>query len=154
MTLSQQALEVAKTQIGQNEKPHGSNWGHPVQDYLASAGISYPASWCMAFLYWCHNKAAVQLGIDNPMVKTGGVLKQWQISKTQFSVKDLQPGDIFIQDHGGGLGHCGIIESIGGEVLHTIEGNTNINGSREGIAVETKTRPILDKKIIGYLRFH
>lgn len=156
MNLQQHALEVAITQIGQEEKPIGSNWGHPVQDYLASVDINFPASWCMAFLYWCFRKASLDLLIENPMIKSGGVLKEWDTNHFEYKIEPhsrLQPGDIFIQDHGGGLGHCGIIESIDGDTLHTIEANTNNNGSREGYAVERKTRPRTDPKIIGYLRY-
>lgn len=154
MTLSEKALEIAITQIGQDEKPHGSNWGSPVRDYLASVGITFPAAWCMSFLYWCHNGAAKSLGVPNSMFKTGGVLFQWQKSKAKFEAKNgLKSGDIFIQDHGGGLGHTGIIEAIEGDILHTVEGNTNNSGAREGISVERKTRSIKDHKIIGYLRF-
>ena len=60
-------------------------------------------------------------------------------------------GDIFIQDHGGGLGHCGIVESLGIGVVHTIDGNTNDTGSREGYEVIRKIRPL--HSIKGYLRY-
>lgn len=58
MTLQQQALKIAITQLGQHENPLGSNWGKPVQDYLKAVGIGFPASWCMAFVYWCFEQAA------------------------------------------------------------------------------------------------
>jgi len=48
--LSSKALEVAKTQLGVEESPRGSNWGFSVQVYLKSVGITFPASWCMAFV--------------------------------------------------------------------------------------------------------
>lgn len=141
------------------ENPKGSNWGHPVQDFLASVDLFFPASWCMAFMYWCFKDAAGQLGLQNPLVKTGGCLAQWhgQDPKHQVTVLKLaQPGDIFIMDHGHGVGHTGIIEDtviVGGQlVLHTIEGNTNDTGSREGYEVIRKTRKAA-APIIGYLRF-
>lgn len=153
MTLQEKALEVAATQLGQHEEPLGSNWGHPVQDYLASVGINFPASWCMAFVYWSFNKAAGQLGVPNTLVKTGGVLHAWQDGNNikYHAVKDPQPGDIFIMDHGHGLGHTGIVEKVDENFVYTIEGNTNDSGSREGIEVTRKQRP--RKKIIGYLRY-
>lgn len=158
MTLQESALQVAITQIGKEENPIGSNWGHPVQDYLASVGIHFPASWCASFMYWCFDHAAGQLGMPNPLFKTGAVLALWNNGGTHkifppaYAIS-LNEGDIFIQDHGGGLGHCGIIESIEGDTLHTIEGNTNTDGSRNGYAVERKTRSRTDPKIIGYLRY-
>ena len=49
-SLSDKVVKVAITQVGKQEKPLGSNWGIPVQDYLKSVGITHPASWCMAFV--------------------------------------------------------------------------------------------------------
>lgn len=151
--LAQKALEIASTQVGEQEKPLGSNWGHPVQDYLASVGIHTPASWCMSLMYWCFNQASIILNKVNPLFKTGGCLYQFQKSKAAHYQKIPAIGDMFIMDEGHGLGHTGIIESIDGNNLHTIEGNTSENGSREGIAVQRKIRLITDPKIAGYLRF-
>ncbi|MBB5436911.1 hypothetical protein HDC92_000575 [Pedobacter sp. AK017] len=38
------------------------------------------------------------------------------------------------------LGHCGMIERVQGSLVFSIEGNTNVNGSREGDAVMRKAR--------------
>lgn len=155
MEIKELALEVAITQLDKQEDPKGSNWGHPVQDYLKSVGIGFPASWCMAFLYWCFDSASKTLGMSNPMFKTGGVLAQWNNRKENQLPKeyhDLQPGDIFIMDFGKGLGHTGIIEKIENGILQTIEGNTNDTGSREGYEVCRRTREQLKMK--GFLRFH
>lgn len=153
--LSDRALEIAISQVGKEENPRGSNWGKasdPVPEYLASVGINFPASWCMAFMYWCYGKAADNLGLINPMFKTGGVLTGWG-SRPRSQVKLPKPGDVFIMDLGHGLGHTGIIEKIDEDgTLHTIEGNTNDTGSREGYEVARKVRHN-QKPIIGYLRF-
>ncbi len=88
----------------------------------------------MAFIYWCCQQA---YGKDNPLVKTGGVLRQWNEIKPIYKfVKDPQPGDIGIMDFGKGLGHTFFIESVKGDTLFTIEGNaTTVSGSREGFEV-------------------
>ena len=166
--LSDATLAVAISQIGQKENPLGSNWGHPVQDYLASVGIHFPASWCMAFLFWCTDQAVKQLvaagtavwipGLQtyNPLAVTGGVLNQWKTIRPDYKVQPgeaPQAGDIFIMDLGSGLGHTGIVESVDADgTLHTIEGNTNDTGSREGIEVDRKIRHN-QHPIIGYIRF-
>jgi hypothetical protein len=109
----------------------------------------------MAFVYWCFDKAAHNLGLENPLKKTGGVLAEWANTKEDHRITNLsfgQPGDIFIMDFGKGLGHTGIIESVNADgSFNTIEGNTNNNGSREGIAVERKIRKP-GKPIIGLIR--
>lgn len=151
MTLQEKALQIAIGEIGQEEKPRGSNWGEPVKSYLATVGINFPASWCMAFLVWCFTKASTELNVPNSAKKTGGVLDAWNKAKAKYGVTSPQPGDIFIQDHGHGLGHTGIVERVDGDMLHTIEGNTNDTGSREGYEVCRRTRK--KSSVIGYLRY-
>lgn len=149
--LSNKALEIAKSQIGAEEHPRGSNWGEPVISYLKSVGINFPAAWCMAFVYWCFKEAAKQLSVENPLYKTGGVLSQYKYRKAN-AVKDPQPGDIFIIDYGKGLGHTGIVVGVNNnQTIDTIEGNTNDTGSREGYEVCRKNRPV--GRIKTYLRF-
>lgn len=149
--ISDKALQIAVSQIGNEEHPRGSNWGEPVKTYLKSVSITFPAAWCMAFVYWCFNEAAKQLGLVNPMHKTGGVLAQYKYRKVN-AVNSPQPGDVFIMDYGGGLGHTGIVERVNDDgTVDTIEGNTNDTGSREGYEVCRKVRP--KGKIKAYLRF-
>lgn len=148
MSISKSALKIAATQVGQTEKPLGSNWGTPVKDYLKSVGIDFPAAWCMAFVYWCFDQAAPG---KNPLIKTAGVLSAWNKADKKYRVTQPQPGDIFIMDFGKGLGHTGIVEKADDTFIYTIEGNTNDSGSREGIMVTRKQRP--KKKIKGYLRY-
>lgn len=148
--LSDKAIEVAITQLDKQEDPRGSNWGEPVKTYLHSVGIDFPASWCMAFVYWCFNEASKQIGTVNPLLKTGGVLRAWNESLSHHVLMP-QPGDIFIIDFGKGLGHTGIVETVEEDLIHTIEGNTNDTGSREGYEVCRRTRQ--KTKIKGYLRY-
>lgn len=141
--LAKKAIEIAITQIGQEEKPRGSNWGHPVSDYLAVVGINFPASWCMAFVQWCLKGAAEAIGEHTiPIYKSGGVLNVYNHTDPSHIFHAPEPGDIFIQDHGHGLGHTGFVEGIAGEYINTIEGNTNDTGSREGYEVCRKRRLI------------
>lgn len=151
--LAQKALDTAIMQIGKEEKPRGSNWGEPVKTYLARVGITFPASWCMSFVYYCFDEAVKQFPARiNPLIRTAGVLNAWSKAAVKYRVIDAaQPGDIFIMDFGEGLGHTGIVETIQNGMLHTIEGNTNDTGGREGYEVCRRVRD--PKKIKGYLRY-
>lgn len=151
--LAQKALDIARSQVGEEEHPRGSNWGHPVQDYLARVGIAFPASWCMSFMYWSFDEAVKSLkNRANPLIRTGGVLNAWNKAAVKYRVSgEPQEGDIFIMDLGHGLGHTGIIETIQNGMLHTIEGNTNDSGSREGFEVCRRVRE--PNKMKGYLRY-
>ena len=142
--MSKKVVEIAAAQVGVSEHPRGSNKGPEVDQYLRSVGINFPAPWCAAFVVWCHDKAGVTI------TRTGGVLDMWNRSPTN-RVSDPQPGDVIILDYGKGNGHTGIVESVAGGVVNTIEGNTNDEGSREGYEVARRTRKI--SSIRGFLRF-
>lgn len=149
MTLALKALEVAKAQLGKQEIPKGSNAGPDVEKYLKSVGLGPGYSWCMALVYWCTNEAADSLKLTNPLIRTGGVMRQWN-ENTKLRVAVPRAGDVFIMDFGKGLGHTGFIERVDGTALYTIEGNTNDDGSREGYEVCRRTRQM--NKCKGFLR--
>jgi CHAP domain len=151
-TLSTKALEIALTQEGNHENPKGSNWGHPVQDYLASVGINFPAAWCAAFCHWCFDQAAKELGVKNPIYKTGGVIAQLMHSK-KYLAKPPQAGDLGIMEFSGGKGHMFFVVDANPKIgtITTLEGNSNDDGSREGWEVVKRTRRI--DTIHAFLRF-
>lgn len=151
MTLKEQALQQAITQIDKQEIPRGSNWGPDVKAYLNSVGINFPASWCMAFVYWCFKTAAIELNITNTAIKTGGVLAAWNKASKTSKASIPSIGSVFIMDFGKGLGHTGIVEKFDDEFIYTIEGNTNDTGSREGYEVCRRKRA--RKTIKGYINY-
>lgn len=139
----QKVIEIANSQIGQLEDPLGSNKGPMVNEYLKSIGLQGGYAWCMAFVYWCFEEAAKQVLVKNPLVKTGGCLNQWNKTNQLKILKNdatnnpnlIVPGAVFIISYSNGLGHTGIVESVQGGYITTIEGNTNNSSSREGIGV-------------------
>jgi hypothetical protein len=145
------------------EVPRNSNRGPEVERYLASTGTPPGNSWCCAFVYWCFNEAAQNMGRANPMPKTAGCLDHWQRAKAKGvrCVAAAQAGEnpalvesgmVFVMDHGAGLGHTGLVEKVNGAVITTIEGNTDASKSREGGGVYRLTRQIADinKGFIDY----
>jgi peptidoglycan hydrolase-like protein with peptidoglycan-binding domain len=156
------ALVKAISQINVTEKPRGSNRGPEVDEYLRSVGLNPAAgnfSWCAAFVYWCFQSAATSIKVPNPLIKSAGVLNHWNRAKCLKIAKAVAinqpekiiPGSIFIIDHGSGLGHTGIVESVNGGNLVTIEGNTNTGLSREGYGVFRLTRRKLPEINKGFL---
>ena len=75
--LAQAALRHAQEQVGVSEEPPGSNMGDEVEGYLSSVGLNGGAAWCAAFVYWCVEKAAAELGSANCLPKTGLVMGMW-----------------------------------------------------------------------------
>jgi hypothetical protein len=145
------ALNVAQSQIGTQEIPRGSNAGPQVELYLKSVGLAKGYPWCMAFIYWCHQQVSQAQGLKNPLIKTGGVLRQYNEMPAKNKHSTPQVGDVFIMDFGAGIGHTGfVLEVLPNGEIKTIEGNTNQNGSREGYQVCIRTRK--QKTIKAFLR--
>jgi hypothetical protein len=147
--LQAKTLEIAAREIGIMESPLGSNRGPKVDEYLRYAGLN-PATgsyaWCAAFASWCFGQASTSLSVADPAPKTAGALDFWnragsmklhRVSPTEATANPnlVTPGMVFILSTGGGHGHVGLVEKVQGVVLTTIEGNTNDNGSRDGIGV-------------------
>jgi hypothetical protein len=137
-------IEIAETQIGVQEIPKGSNKGEQVEDYLKVVGLPGGYAWCMAFVQWCFKHSELNF----PFV-SAGVLSVWAHT-TAFHYTDPQPGDVFVMEFGHGTGHTGFVESIEGDNIHTIEGNTDTDGSREGFEVAKRIRN--KHSILGYIR--
>jgi peptidoglycan hydrolase-like protein with peptidoglycan-binding domain len=172
-TLMLHALAVAGTQVGQMEVPPGSNRGPMVDEYLDAVGIP-PAQgtaadrfWCMAFVYWTFKTAAASLGVPNPLPKTASCAGHWKRAQNipgavritrQAAFADvslIKPGLIAILDFGGGAGHTFIVERMldSGRIA-TIEGNTNNDGSNNGVGVfRLDRRKLSDKSIVGFVDY-
>ena len=155
-------LRVARSYVGQQEEPPGSNWGPPdsiARRSLAFVGITGPDSWCAAFVCLCIAEA------------NGGALPRWftpsagalQLFARNYAyrvpLRSLAPEDIVIYDHGGGHGHVDIVESTTRVsdadwfAFTTIGGNTSKGGSRQGTGVfDGIYRRSDDKQIHGALR--
>ena len=138
-------LELAASQLGIVEQKNNS--GPEVEKYLASVGLGKGYPWCMAFVYWCCQQAGVK-----GLIKTGGVLRQWNEVDKLAKKKIPQVGDIFIMDHGGGKGHTGFVKSVNlqNKVFTTIEGNSDASGSRTGGSVCSNQRKF--STCVGFIR--
>lgn len=162
VSLATLALQIAQGQLGQREKPMGSNRGPMIDQYLAAVGLNPGYAWCQAFVYWCYLQAAEQLNISNPVVRTAGVLNCWNKTAIQFkltkieALKDtslIHPGCQFILNYGKGMGHTGIVERVKGQTIYTVEGNSNSDGSREGYAVVRQKRNINSALLAGFIKY-
>jgi hypothetical protein len=165
--LLSRVVKVAADEVGVREAPPGSNRGPRVDEYLRAVGLRPEGgsfAWCAAFVYWCFERGARGLGRANPLPRTAGVLDHWrragQAGTARLAAPAatadpalVRPGMVFVQDFGGGKGHTGLVESVQGGRIVTLEGNTNDEGSREGIGVFRRTgRKILtiNKGFIDY----
>lgn len=162
-----EVLKIASSQVGVVENPLGSNRGKEVDAYIWSVGLNPTTgnfAWCVAFLYWCFEQASTTLKVTNPAVKTAGVHSHWnragamdipritpQEAEEDYTL--IKPGLVFCMDRGAGLGHAGIIESVQGGQLVTIEGNTNSAGFRNGIGVFRQKFRTIDDVDLGFVDY-
>ena len=145
--ISNTIVEIAKSQIGVQEHPLGSNSGKEVNTYLRSVGLKPGNFWCMAFVFWVYDETCKRMKIANPLKVTGGVLSQWNLVKNAVKASNKEShlivkGAIFIMKFSGGKGHTGIVESVDGGYVNTIEGNTDSEGGRDGHGVYRRRRKI------------
>ncbi|MDH7444125.1 peptidoglycan-binding protein [Aquimarina sp. 2201CG14-23] len=156
-------VEVAENHLKQHpfelDIQGQSNSGPWVRSYMDGHDGS-PWFWCMGFAQAILDQASSALGKNfktlmpltyscDTVGNTGlekGLLSRYQKIRKDPSI--IKPGDIFlIQKSRLDWTHTGIITSIDGDVIETIEGNTNHQGSRNGIAVMKRTRSYRRSKI-------
>ncbi|MBW1297380.1 peptidoglycan-binding protein [Aquimarina litoralis] len=116
--------------------------------------------WCMGFAQAILDQAASALGKNfktlmpltyscDTVGNTG--LEKSLLSRYQKIRQDptiIKPGDIFlIQKSRLDWTHTGVIIAVDDDVIETIEGNTNHQGSRNGVAVMKRTRSFRRSKI-------
>ncbi|WP_081653138.1 peptidoglycan-binding protein [Paraburkholderia graminis] len=168
-----QAIATAASQEGQMEEPKGQNKGGMVDEYLRAAGldpnVGTPDSrpWCMCFVFWVFQQASKQLTRGNPVPKTASCHHHWDAAADlpgvhRIAAKEaledrslVKPGLVFVLDFGGGQGHTGIVETLlPGGPLQTIEGNSNRDGSRNGVGVfRLKRRKLSDAELKGFIDY-
>lgn len=141
-TLVEKAVQIALAENGVREEPPNSNRGPKVDQYNAASGAGNGGLWCMSFVYWAFQQAAAQTGQAHPMPKTAycPYLLSWAQERNKL-VTTPQRGDIFLlkglRDGKPSVIHTGIVT---GGSINTVEGNTNNDGSANGIGVFTRTR--------------
>lgn len=154
-------VRVATHEIG-IEEVDGTNCGPRVDDYKACTNLppheSWP--WCAAFVDFCVKAAMEAMGIKEtagfkrPTTAGAWDLENWSRKQdnTTSTKKphggDIQAGDIVIFT----FSHVGIaISAPKNGFVETIEGNSDLQGSREGGAVGRHTRKL--SQIRSRIRF-
>lgn len=136
-----------------------SNTGPWVRAYMdGNEGTSW--YWCMGFAQMIIDQAAslqgknfknlMPLSYSCDTIGTTGlqkkILTRYQTARSNPSL--IKPGDLFLlQKSTYDWYHTGIVINVHGDVIETIEGNTNSDGSSNGNAVLNKIRNFKQSKI-------
>jgi hypothetical protein len=138
----QDVLKTARGQLGfQEKKGNRTKFG----DWYGADG----QPWCAMFLSWAFAQAGHPLPDAQSANGFAQVRTGWAYAKKHDRITwKPQPGDIFLIRSSGQKGHTGLVVSVDYDrngkatAVHTIEGNTNAAGRREGTSVLEKTRSV------------
>lgn len=138
-------LARAATQIGIGETPPRSNRNKFTDWY----GIG-PAQWCDIFVSWVGNQSGAADIIGRFAYTPSHA--NWFKKAGRWHTKAPRAGDVVFFDFGlGRISHVGFVEKVlSNGTLQTIEGNTDVSGSRTGGKVMRKHRPLTH--VVGYGR--
>jgi hypothetical protein len=142
--------DIAEKYIGQTEVKNNMGFENPdFEEKMSVIGWRPSYQWCALFseLVWfeAFQGNEEMLKIIKKNCSAGAVKTFENFHKIGMTSEIPTVGAIVIwQSHKKGLpqwtGHAGIVTKVNKENFVSIEGNTNDNGSREGIMVAEKTR--------------
>ena len=160
-------IATATAEANKGVREVGKNAGPDVEKYLHCLGMTKGSPWCAAFVSWC---VMTSRGLPKPPKWcSGSAVSLFQMSgKNAVKVtpvdadykSKVKPGYIWsrAQDATAAAaarkgswcqGHTGIVVAVDAMGFHTIEGNTNAAGSREGDGVYRKLHKWSDAELIG-----
>ena len=162
-------IATATAEANKGVREVGKNAGPDVEKYLHCVGMTKGSPWCAAFVSWC---VMTSRGLAKPPKWcSGSAVSLFQMSRNsktcvyvvptemEYQAK-VKPGYIWsrAQDATAAAaarkgswcqGHTGIVVAVDAIGFHTIEGNTNAAGSREGDGVYRKLHKWSDAELIG-----
>jgi hypothetical protein len=161
--LVSEMIRIATGEVGVREVDN-TNCGVRVDEYKAATWLNPKKGWpwCAAFVCWVIREALASSGTKQTKTfkrpRTAGAwdFENWSIDQDSTTwlrrspAGDILPGDIVMFT----FSHIGIAVSAPDDKgnLTTVEGNTDIAGSREGGGVYLKTRNL--SKIRSRIRFN
>ena len=153
--ISAEIIKVAKSYVGQLEKPKNSGFINPeFEAEMIENGFSVGDSWCAIFakLVWRKayekNNANLHFAINELFNKSAvATFRNFEKSKLFGATKTPEPGALVVwQNYHDGkpqwTGHIAIFKDyINGKII-TIDGNSNEQGVRNGDRVIERARAI------------
>lgn len=113
--------------------------------------------WCVAFVMYCARTVGLRFGKEPSLYMTELAYDLWDKSPKACRLLHPEPGCVVVWNYPGTIrGHAGIVTEVTGNYLHTIEGNTSIDGkSKAPHGVYRRLRMTGGAgamKILGYLK--
>lgn len=135
MTVSgKQILAVAAKELGYHE---GAGKRNKFGAWYGMDGVA----WCMEFVQWVYAQAGMPLPYKT--ASCGALLNWYRANQPECIVKDPVPGCVVIFDLPNTRSltdHTGLFESMNGQYITTIDGNTSSQNDANGGYVNRRTR--------------
>lgn len=148
------AVAWALKQVGITENPAGSNWGHPVEDWIKYTGYTTPEPWCGCFVCFAVvNIGGAAIPVRSRMGYGPSIIADANTGVNGFHAvpfSQAQAGDHLILWGGEHQALCRGKPS--GSTIPTVEGNTSPSsaGSQfNGGCVAAKTRNASDISVVA-----
>jgi hypothetical protein len=127
-------LEFASREMGYRE---GANNRNKFSTFFGRP----PEPWCADFVSYCATKAGIR--VNN--ASAGGIQRQLQAQGNWRGKTGVQPGDVvtFDWNRDGVIDHIGLVKSVSGGRITTIEGNS-------GNMVKSNSYSISDPRVVGF----
>lgn len=145
--MKDQIIPTAKKYLGFTEKP--ANSGFTDADFekrMKDVGFQKGHAWCSYFAELVWKEAMPEHFAILDKLFSGSAtatFKNFDLDKTFPTSQKPVPGALAIYRFGSGWqGHVGIVIEVNGDRITNIEGNSNDQGGREGVAVVRKSRPV------------
>jgi hypothetical protein len=151
------AVKWARSKIGVHEKPGGSNWGHPVQDWITFTGYDEPVLWCGCFVAFAVVEKGgaqvpqrIRLGFDLHINDDAEAGKNGFARAVPAS--EARRGDIATFS----FRHIALVAGPTKDgMIHTIDGNSSAadGSNNNGGEVAEHRRPVSLVSCVGRLRY-
>ena len=151
-TMVSKLLSVAQNEVGYSASGSYSKYG---------VWYGYQGGWCTTFALWCFNKTGESLGVKlyANIVPSGGncnSMISWFTNKGRYHKRTSgytpKRGDLIFFDWSGNGSsqHVGIVKSVSGSTIHTIEGNCS-GKVKEKTYTSSGSKPYANiSSIMGY----
>lgn len=138
-------VNLARAELNRPVHETQADWSPRINDYQATTG-AYRVAWCASFVTWLGANAG-----DRTPFRSAGVGAWYSAAANRqsglsfVSRNDARPGDLVAFEWSGGTnfaahGHIGVLTSTvaSNGSFQTIEGNTTISGTIQGVGQKTR----------------
>lgn len=150
--IANKIVEQAERTLGICEEG-GENQGTEIAEFQKTVdGAARGEPWCMSWVQTIAKRASIYFNAANPLFPSELCLRVWNEAPNQYRTKIPGWGFVVVWQR-----HCGIVtlSHLSRSQFNTIEGNTNVAGSREGDAVLRKCRSLQGGKdgfrLLGFI---